>query len=136
MAINPTFVASPMTTPQSWTHADAAATSKTIYTAGANGSKVVAINAASSDSSARVFILYLNRSSTAYQIGSATVAITAGTDGTTATQNLLANIPGLPKDNDGQAYLFLQQGDILQAANVTQLTAAKEIDVVVIAGDF
>lgn len=136
MAASPVFVATPKITPQSWTNSDSANTKKTICTAGASGSKVVAVLAASTDSSARVFQLFLNRSSTDYLLGSLSVAVTAGSDGSTSTANLLSLIPGVPRDNDGQPYLYLESGDLLKANNVTQVTSAKEIDVTVVFGNF
>jgi len=136
MSSTPAFVATPKVTPQSWTNSDSANTKKTICTAGSGGSKVVAILAASTDSSARVFQIFLTRSATDYLLGALSVPITAGSDGTTSAANLLALIPGLPLDNDGQRYLFLENGDVLKANNVTQVTSAKEIDVTVIFGNF
>ena len=136
MAASPVFVATPKITPQSWTNSDSANTKKTICTAGASGSKVVAVLVSSTDSSARVFQLFLNRSSTDYLLGSLSIAVTAGSDGATSTANLLSLIPGVPRDNDGQPYLYLESGDLLKANNVTQVTSAKEIDVTVIFGNF
>lgn len=136
MVATPVFVQNPKITPASWTNSDAAATKKTIATAGASGAKVVAVNAASTDTAVRVFKLYLNRSATSYLLGAVTVAVTAGSDGVSGSANLLGLIGGLPCDNDGQPYLFLENGDILQAENVTQVTAAKQIDVATIFGNF
>lgn len=136
MSSTPSFVATPKITPQSWTNSDSANTKKTICTAGSSGSKVVAIVVASTDTTARVFNLYLNRSSTSYLLGSVTVSVTAGSDGATATANLFSGLSALPKDNDGQSYLFMENGDILQANNATQVTSGKEVDVTVIFGNF
>lgn len=136
MTPTPVFVQNPKITPAAWTNSDAAATKKTIATAGSNGSKVVAVNAASIDTSARVFKIYLNRSSVSYLLGAASVTALAGSDGVVATVNLLSLMGGLPRDNDGQPYLFLESGDVLQAENVTQVTSAKEVDVTAIFGNF
>lgn len=111
-------------------------TKKTVVTAGSNGSKVVAIIASSTDTGTRIVQLYLTRSATSFLIGSTIVAIGAGTDGAANTSNLLTTIPGLPLDNDGQAYLFLESGDTLQAMVTVTVTAAKEIDVFAVHGDF
>lgn len=132
----PVFTQTPKITPAAWTNSDSAATKKTICTAGANGTKVVAVVAASTDTTARVFKIYMNRSSTSYLMGAATVATPAGSDGVLPSTNLLSLIPGLPRDNDGQPYIFLESGDILQGENVTQVTAAKEVDVTVIFANF
>lgn len=135
MASTPAFASTPKITPQSWTNSDSAATKKTIATAGASGSKVVAVLAAGNDTTARVFRIYMSRSSASYQVGAATVAITSGTDGATTTTNLFSLIPGLPRDNDGQPYMFLESGDLLQGENVAQVTSAKQIDLIVIFGN-
>lgn len=135
MATSPSYVATPKVTPQSWTNSDSANTKKTIATAGSAGSKVVAILATTTDGSGRVFDVFLNRSSTSYHLCSQTVPATAGTDGLTSTVNLLALINGLPKDNDGQPYLFLESGDILQGNNQTQVSSGKETDIIVIFGN-
>ncbi len=119
-----------------WANADTAPTKKTIFTAGSNGSKVTSIIAGSTDTTARVFIIYLNRSSTSYRLTSTTVAITAGTDGLTQSANMLNLIAGLPKDNDGQSYILLKNGDIIQAENQTTVTSAKNIDITVTGADF
>lgn len=136
MSSSPAFVGTPKVTPQSWTNSDSAATKKTICSAGASGSKVVSITAASTDTTARVFKIYLNRSSTSYLLGAVSVAAAAGSDGSTASANLLALLTGLPKDNDGQNYIFLENADILQAENVTQVTSGKEVDILTVFGNF
>jgi hypothetical protein len=130
------FVQVPKTTPAAFTNADAANTKKTVATAGASGSKVVALNATSTDTSARIAQVWLTRSATSYLLGSLSVPIAAGTDGTTVTADLLGLIPNVPRDNDGQKYLFLESGDTLQVSFTTQVTAAKEIDVVSVFGNF
>ena len=132
------FVQNPKITPAAFTNADAANTKKTIHTAGANGSKVVAVTASSTDTSNRTGQLWLTRSATSYLLASVIVITLAGTDGSAPAQNLLTSglWPGLPVDNDGQRYLFMESGDTLQISFTAQVTAAKEIDVVAVAGNF
>ena len=121
---------------------DAAGTYKTIYTAGSSGSKIVAINVSTDDGSAtHVLNLTLTRSATDYIIGSYTLPVNSGTDGSAASIDLLRGgpntlIPGLPLDNDGQRYLFLESGDTLRMTFATALTASKRINVVTIGADF
>lgn len=130
------FVQSPMTTPMSFVNADGTS-KKTLYTAGSNGSKVVRINATTTDTSNNTVQLWLTRSSTSYLIGTAVVTTLAGTNGTQATQDLIpSSLITLPTDNDGQRYLFVQSGDTLQASVTVAVTAAKELDIVTIASDF
>ncbi len=131
----PVFVQNPKLGKTSILPADTT-TLKTVVTAGTNGSKVSAIIASSTDTGTRIVQLYLTRSATDFLIGSTIVAIGAGTDGAANTSNLLTSIPGLPVDNDGQPYLFLENGDTLRAKVTVTVTAAKEIDVFAIYGDF
>jgi hypothetical protein len=109
-------------------------TAKTIVTAasaaGAVASKVSALNVASTDTSSRIFIISKVRSGTPYPICAVTIPAGSGTDGTTATVNVFAAaiIPGLPVDNDGQAYINLQTGDTLTATLSTgSVTATKTV---------
>lgn len=132
------YVQTPKITPAAFTNADAANTKKTIATAGADGSKVVAVTASSTDTSARIAQLWLTRAAVSYLLCSLSVTIAAGSDGAVAAVNLINPTiwPSLPMDNDGQRYFFLQSGDTLQVSFTAQVTAAKEIDVVAVFADF
>lgn len=139
MTVTPTpaFVQTPQLGIASFTNADSANTKKTIATAGANGSKVVAITATSTETAnARVAQLWLTRSATSYLLASANVPLNSGFDGATMGANLLALFNGLPHDNDGQAYVFLLSGDTLQVSFTTQVAAGKEVDVACQYGNF
>lgn len=146
MAVTPNSVITPQTpkmTPQNFVQGtDSAGTYKTLYTAGANGSKVVGIVMTTDDGSAsHVVSLAITRSATDYVIGAYTLPINSGTDGSTAGVDLLAGGPsglirGLPVDNDGQTYLLLESGDTLRATFATALTASKRINVMTIGADF
>lgn len=137
MAANPVFVATPKITPAAFTNADAANTKKTIHTAGASGSKVTAVIATSTETAnARVGQLWLTRTATSYLLGSFNVPVNSGFDGSAFTINALLTMAGLPIDNDGQVYLFLESGDTLQVSFTTQVAATKEVDVTCIAGNF
>lgn len=139
----PVFVQTPKVTPQNFVQGtDSAGTYKTIFTAGSDGSKVTAINVTTDDGSAtHVLTLALTRSATDYIIGSYTLPINSGTDGSTVGVNMLNGGPNtlitaLPTDNDGQKYLFLESGDTLRMTFATALTAAKRINVVTIGANF
>lgn len=131
------FVQTPKVTPKSILPADTT-TKVTIATAGANGSKVVGITVTSTDTGTRILQVWLTRSATSYLIGSFIIPIGAGTDGAISVFNLFGSslLPGLPVDNDGQRYMFLESGDTLQASVTVAVTAAKEIDIATIFGDF
>lgn len=71
-------------------------------------------------------------------IGSVSVAITSGTDGSTAATNLHAPtlLPGIPVDNDGETYTILESTDYLAISNTTSVTANKLISVTAYGGNF
>jgi hypothetical protein len=62
-------------------------------------------------------------------LGSVTLATAAGSDGANSGTNILGNalLPGIPVDNDGQPYLFLESTDYLAVTGVTNLPAANKI---------
>lgn len=146
MAVTANSLVTPQTpkiTPQNFVQGtDAAGTYKTLYTAGSNGSKIVAINVTTDDGSAsHVLTLALTRSATDYTIGAYTLPVNSGSDGSTAGVNMMTGGPNtlinaLPTDNDGQRYLFLESGDTLRMTFATALTASKRINVVVVGADF
>lgn len=110
---------------------------KDVFTAGATGSKLVALVATSDDTTARVLQLSVLRSGVNYVIGTVNVPIAAGTDGTVVAVDLFnrTQLPGLPLDNDGQHYLLLMNGDKLQVKCLTTVTAAKIVAIVAQGGD-
>lgn len=145
MAVTATsvFVQTPKITPQNFVQGtDAAGTLKTLYTAGADGSKVTAINITTDDGTVtHLLTLSLTRSAVDYTIGAYTIPLSAGNDGSTPSVNMLAGGPqgmitSLPTDNDGQKYLFLESGDTLRLTFATALTAAKRINVQTIGANF
>jgi hypothetical protein len=44
--------------------------------------------------------------------------------------------PGLPLDNDGQPYIFLETGDYLAVSATTTVTSNKMLSVVAVGGSF
>ena len=137
VSFQPIFVQAPKAGVAAFVNADGTA-KKTVVTAGANGTKVTAVTAASTDTSARVIALWLTRSATSYLVTSAQVAVASGSDGTTPTTDLLGSTlwPGMSVDGSGQRYLLLQSGDTLQASMVVAVTAVKEVDVTAVYGDY
>lgn len=109
---------------------------KTIYTAGSNGSKIVAVIAAGNDTSSRDLTLGITSSSVFYELSTYTLAITGGTVAGTPAANLFTGIIGLPIDNDGQPYVFLKSGETLQVKSLTTVTSGKTIEVSAFGSDF
>jgi hypothetical protein len=88
---------------------------KTLFTAGANGSKVIAGMANNFDSAARGFRYAVVRSGGYYYLGQVDVPANASYQYGTPCVDLMAPsvIPGLPEDSDGQRYILLEPGDTL-----------------------
>ena len=136
----PVLPQTPVITPQNFVQGtDVAGTYKTVYTAGANGSKVVSLTANTTDgSAAHVMTVAITRSAVTYPLVNVNLPVNSGGDGTTPAVDLLNSslLPGLPVDNDGQRYLFLKSGDTLQVTFATALTAGKSIFVQCVGADF
>lgn len=135
--LNPTFPKQPITSRITIVNADAQ-TQKTGYTAGANGSKIIAIIATSTDTSSRDVQISLTNGGTSYPIGTKTVPLSSGTVAGTNAVNLLdtTNMVGLPIDSDGNPFLYLISGDTLTFSALVSVTAAKTIAIHVFGADF
>ncbi len=108
----------------------------TLITAGANGSKVVALYASSTDTAAQSLAVSLVRSGTTYLLATAAVPAGSGNSAGTPPVNLLSAIAGLACDQDGQAYLFMASGDTLAVNTLAAVTAGKTISALSDHGDF
>ena len=109
----------------------------TIYTAGASGSKITALLASSTDSSAQTVVIAIYNGATYFVLGSTSIPITAGTISATGSVDLMNStaMPALPLDSDGNHYLILASGDTL-VATALGLTASKVINFTALGGDF
>jgi hypothetical protein len=99
----------------------------TVITAGANGSKVLNLTAVSNDSVAHTVFVVIVRSGVNYFLATTTVPAASGTIPGTPPVDLLAIIPNLPRDQDGQPYLFLNSGDTLVASVTVAVTSPDSI---------
>lgn len=136
MSATPVFVGTPNVGLVQIVNADASA-QKTLFTAGASGSKITSISAVSDDTAARVIQLSVLRGGTNYPIATVNVPIGSGSDGTIVAVDLMSLTlsPWLPLDNDGEAYILLKSGDVLQAKALTSITAAKTMTLLAQGGD-
>lgn len=137
----PVFPQTPNVSVTNWTSSDGAAATKTIYTGGSNGSKVVAISVATNAAETHLLTLSITRNSTSYVLGAITLPTSSGTDGTNPSISLLTGstgntIPTLPFDSDGQKYIFLTSVDTLQITHATSFTSSKKMDVIAFGADF
>jgi hypothetical protein len=101
----------------------------TVVTAGNNGSKVLNLIASSTDTAAQTIAVSLVRSGTTYLLATTSVAASSGNANGTAPVDLLAIVPNLPRDQDGQPYLFLNSGDALVVNSAAAITSGKAISV-------
>lgn len=138
MSATPEFASVPKLGLAQFLNADGTA-DKTVFTAGASGSKIVGIQVATSDNTLRYMQFKFSRGGTLYNLTAVAIPISAGTDvtaGAVPPVSVFQMCPGLPADNDGQRYLFLESGDLLRANMATAVTAARQTDVTVILGNF
>ena len=112
---------------------------KTIYTGGANGSKIVGLIAVSSDTSARDVQISITSGGTSYPVGTVSVPSGSGNSSAASSVNMFNTtaIPGIPIDSDGNPYLFLASAsDTLTASALSTVTSGKLITLVAITADF
>ncbi len=135
---SPIFGLTPKTADVTFVNADGT-TAKTLYTAGANGARILAINCVTSDTAANdlnVLVKTAGGGGTARNIGGKRVPIASGDQvaSTITSINLLdpAQIACLLPDGS----LQLGASDVLQIAPVAAVTAAKTLTIVVIAVDY
>jgi len=116
-----------------------ASNQKTVYTAGASGSKVTSLLAVSSDTSARDVQISITNGGTSFPLGTVTVPIGAGNSGSVNSVNLLdpTKLLGLAFDSDGNPFVQLISGDTLTVSALTTVTSGKLITVTApTVGDF
>jgi hypothetical protein len=145
MASTPNYPGALRWSVQTFVNADSTG-SKTLFTPGSSGSKIVAVTAFSDDTTARDLRLTITRSATVYPLSTISIPIGAGNTNsvppvavlqTTQTAGLLTAPTGiLPIDQDAQAYMFLQSGDTLTASVLVAVTSTKQITVHVWGCDF
>jgi hypothetical protein len=118
---------------------DAAGTYKTLYTAGANGSKCFGGYMTSNDATAHLVTFQLvnggvRYGGTAISTGTSTPGFASGVGALQVTSPTVW--PGLPLDSDGNPYISMISGDTLQATYATTLTSTDFINVVITCSDF
>lgn len=126
----PTFPKQPQNGKVQIANADAS-NQKTVYTAGGSGSKVTALIAVSTDTSARDVQVSITNGGTSYPLGTVSVPIGAGNSSAANAVDLLnlLNLPGLPVDSDGNHYLHLISGDTLTASAQSTVTSGKLVTI-------
>lgn len=137
MASTPSLPQTPRNEKVQIANADASG-QKTVITGGTNGTKVVGLIAASSDTAARDIQVSIVKAGTTFPLGTKSVPANSGFVAGTPAVNLFdpAVMVGLPTDADGQPYIFLENGDTLVVNALTTVTSAKLISLHGICADF
>jgi hypothetical protein len=114
-----------------------AQTKKTIFTPGANGSRLTAILISSTDTVARDIVLGVTISAVNYDLAIVSIPAQAGTLDTVPTVSFLTSsqFPGLCFDAFGNRYLDLKNGTTVYAYAPVTLTAAKLVNIFTYGGD-
>lgn len=102
-----------------------------VYTASANDAVIKSITVTSTDTSAVNLQLFVDDGTTVGLLGTVRIPAASGTDGATATFDILNSslLPGLPVDLNGRKILPLKAGYILKAAPLVAITSAKQVDI-------
>jgi ribosomal protein S11 len=113
----------------------------TAYTGGANGTKLEAIYVTNTDSSAAYAInVFIKQSSTSYLLGTVNVPLSSGNTTSASTINLLSSSGNLgavlPKDSNGNPYIYLSSASSVTVASTTTVTSAKTLTFLAQGEDF
>ncbi len=127
--INPIFEAAPNVIGSSFAIGDTT-TKKTLFTAGANGSRVDAIWICTNDTTAVDLAFYITHSATDHYLGVVNVPIGSGYTSVAKVDGLTALLTATLD------YLPIAAGDLLKAACLVTMTTAKVTDVIVQGGDY
>jgi hypothetical protein len=137
MSVNnkPLFVGKGNAVGKTFVNADGASAKDLVVADTTYGTKVLAMLATSDDDTDPVVVdIYLHDGSNAFRVGSVNVPADSGTDGATATVDLMGTdlLPWL--DTDGE--FFLPDGWKIQVAPAAAVGSGHTLTVVCIAGDF
>lgn len=111
---------------------------KTLYTAGANGSRIENVSVTNTDTAGYTLNIYITQGGTDYLLGTVSLPLSAGNTTAAPTFNLLtnSNFAVLCKDANGNSYLYLSSGSTLKAAVTVAVTAAKTVTFLTQGGDY
>lgn len=111
---------------------------KTIYTGGANGSKVEMLIVTSTDTADRDVQFSIVNGGITYIIGTVKIPLNSGNTNSVVTVNILLNaqMSTLPRDANGNPYIYLANGSVLKAEALTTVTSGKTISIISSGGDY
>lgn len=133
----PIYPQSLLSKPVQFTSSTSTTVPTQLLAAQTNGCKLEAIMVSSTDTSPRNLNLYINVSSTNYLLGTVSIPATAGDTNAIPAVNLLAsaNLP-LPKDPNGNPYLYLDSNTSLTATPATSITSTDVWNIVCMGGAY
>ena len=112
----------------------------TLYTGGVNGSIVESILVSSTDTSARLLQLSILTGAVSYILGTINIPLSSGTTGAAPAVNLISStntaIIPVNTDSNGNQYIYIGSGSVLQVNCTTTVTTAKIISLTAQGGDF
>ena len=113
-------------------------TLKTAYTAGSNGSKLEAIYVTNTDSASAYSVqINITISSTSYLLGTVNVPLSAGNTTAAPNVNLLASTNlNLPKDANGNPYIYLLASAIVKVGVLVAVNSGKVVTFITQGEDF
>lgn len=114
-------------------------TLKTLWTAGAQGSKIVALFCTSDDSANEDLMVWLNDLVADHLLGTKQVLANSGFTNAVASTNLFDGViamPYLPVDRDGQRFMFIKPAGILKVGAKATITAAKTLYITAMGADY
>lgn len=136
MSATPSYIATPRTPAAAFANADATSF-KSIFTAGASGSRVDSLLVSNTDTSnAYVLQLALQKSGVDYVIGEVTIPIGSGTNGSAKSVFAMSptDIPGLSNSEGGA--IFMETGVVLRGRVKTTVAGVNSVQIAGIAGDY
>lgn len=110
----------------------------TLAAGGANGSKVEAIRATSTDTTARDTIILISNGTNLFPLGVISVPANSGFTNALPAINIMSNplFQGFSYDAMGNPFIFVPSGWTLYAGTLTAITAAKQVSVLATGEDF
>lgn len=130
MAANtlPIFEETPAVQGNQFTSADTT-NKKDIWTPGADGSRIDMIKCITNDTAAVDVTFYINDGTTDFNIGNVRVPLGSG-------YTNVAHVDAMTTLSPTLGYLYIPAGGKLKAKCVATMTAAKDLDVVAMGGDY
>jgi len=105
--VNPTFVKTPNWGATQITTGTGSSVAVTVYTGGANGSKITSLIATALNTTSAFDVQWgISSGGTLYVLGAVSVPVSAGTLSSVAAVNIMIT-PGLALDSDGNSFVFL-----------------------------